>query len=101
MKFRPTACWRMRTSPAAGAGTCTASYTRASGPPTLCTRTALVMSDSPSALPPDKAKAIEGGLSTHQPRGIAGQLFNGLLAVTLGQRFQELDGRGKCDGKTD
>ena len=45
--LRSIACWRIRTSPGPGAATATSSYTSASGPPTLCTRTALVMTVFP------------------------------------------------------
>src|SRR3954454_5591327 len=64
MKLRPTACWRMRTSPGPDAATSTLSYVRTSGPPTLCTRTALVIVRSPGYSPRSEPKAIGATLST-------------------------------------
>src|SRR6186713_3103659 len=102
MKFRPTACWRMRTSPAAGAGTSTFSYTRASGPPTLCTRTALVMTISPSVL----AKGARPGCKRKPspPRcqlTVSNRLFDDLPAITPGEHIEQFDRRRKQHGKVD
>src|SRR5262245_3569825 len=96
MKFRPTACWRMRTSPDPGAATSTSSYTRASGPPTLCTRTALVMTVSPLVLAqaPDldaKRKPSPPPCQLIQPNRL---LFGDLPAVTLGEHIEQFD-RGR------
>src|SRR2546422_6286165 len=102
MKFRPTACWRMRTSPGPGAATSTSSYTRASGPPTLCTRTALVMTVSPSvfAQAPDltrETKAIAAALSTDRSKPLSG----GLPAVASGEHIEQFNRGREQHGKID
>src|SRR6185312_13508333 len=101
MKFRPTACCRIRTSPAPGPPTSTSSYTRASGPPTLCTRTALVMTVSPSVF---QASSFEANRKPSPPpcqltgrnrlfggRHFGRLLFCSLATVTLGQHVEQLD----------
>src|SRR5688500_8834796 len=103
MKFRPTACWRMRTSPGPGAATSTASYTRASGPPTLCTRTALTITLSPSVSASSAparggAKAIKAVLST---RGGLNPLFDDFFAIAPGQHVEQFDRGCEHDGKID
>src|SRR5215218_9429886 len=102
MKFTPTACWRRRTSPGPGAGTSTLSYTRASGPPTLCTRTALVMTISPSVFPEAPNQKAKRRLS---PPGcqLTGrhQLPGGLPAVAPGEHVEQFDGGREHDGKVD
>src|SRR5882757_678988 len=102
MKLRPTACWRMRTSPAPGAGTSTSSYTRASGPPTLCTRTALVMTVSPSVFA--QAPNLDANES-HRRRLVNSPgrnwLSGGLPAVASGEHIEQLDRGRKHDGKVD
>src|SRR3954451_23816794 len=47
IKFRPTAVWRIRTSPGPGLPTLTSSHTRTSGPPVLWKRMACVMVITP------------------------------------------------------
>src|SRR4029453_19416287 len=102
MKFTPTACCRMRTSPGPGAATSTFSYTRASGPPTLCTRTALVMTISPSVL----AKGARPGCERKPspPRcQLTGsnRLFDDLPAITPGEHIEQFDGPRKHHGKVE
>src|SRR5689334_6794350 len=107
MKFSPTACWRMRTSPGPGAGTSTSSYTRASGPPTLCTRTALVMTVSPSVSAQATGLTAKrkqspppcqlSRLSTIGPNRLPGSL----PAVTPGEHIEQFNGRRKQHGKVD
>src|SRR3954454_3347848 len=102
MKLRPTACWRMRTSPGPGAGTSTSSYTRASGPPTLCTRTALVMTVSPSVF--SQAPNLDANRKPSPPRCQligSNRLFGDLPAVAPGEHIEQFDGRRKQDGKVD
>src|SRR6267142_6030788 len=102
MKFTPTACCRMRTSPAPGAGTSTSSYTRASGPPTLCTRTALVMTVSPSVSA--QAPNLDANRKPSPPPCQligANRLFGDLPAVAPGKHIEQFDGRRKHDGKVD
>src|SRR6266403_4027158 len=98
MKFKPTACWRMRISPGPGAATSTSSYTRASGPPTLCTRTALVITISPlgtsaaSKRKPSKPHCQLGGLNW---------LVHCISSVALGKHVEQFDRRRERDGKID
>src|SRR3954451_7591754 len=77
MKLRPTACWRMRTSPGPGAATSTLSYVRTSGPPTLCTRTALVIVRSPGYFPPIRTESHRGHVVNRGLRGAARELRRG------------------------
>src|SRR4029453_6842890 len=102
MKFRPTACWRMRTSPGPGAGTSTSSYTKASGPPTLCTRTALVMTVSPSvfAQAPDLTAKRMPSPPSCQLTG-RNRLFGGFPAVAPGEHVEQFDRGRERDGKVD
>src|SRR6266571_7788436 len=102
MKFRPTACCRMRISPGPGAATSTLSYTRASGPPTLCTRTALVMTISPSVSV--QAPALKLKRKPSRPHcQLAGSrgLINRLFAVAPGQHVEQFDRRRERDGEID
>src|ERR1700738_2320287 len=101
MKFRPTACWRIWTSPGPGAGTSTGSYTRASGPPTLCTRTALVISNSPSAFPLGERKPSRPHCQQSDRRASAAQLVNGLFAIAFGEHVEGLDQGRERDCKID
>src|SRR5437762_90981 len=102
MKFRPTACWRMRTSPAPGAGTSTSSYTRASGPPTLCTRTALVMTVSPSVFA--QAPNLNAKRKPSPPAcqlGGSNCLSGRLPAVTPGKHIEQFNRGREQHGKID
>src|SRR4029077_19393413 len=101
MKLRPTACWRIRTSPAAGAATATSSYTRASGPPTLCTRTALVMTVSPLILSWKALPAIRKPSKPPCQLARSGGLVDGASAFALGEHIEQLDGGRERDGKID
>src|SRR5665647_78409 len=73
----------------------------ASGPPTLCTRTALVISASPSAFPQRSTEShrrcIVNSMAVRRSR----RLVNGLLAVAPGQYIEELNRRREGDGEVD
>src|ERR1700733_4534780 len=94
MKFRPTACWRMRTSPAPGAG-----------PPTLCTRTALVISGAPSTFswhsPAPKRIPSRPSCQLDDDDNLSDRLLRSVFAVTFGQDIEQLDRRRKRDGEVD
>src|ERR1700692_3107740 len=101
MKFSPTACWRRRTSPVPGAGRSTASYTRASGPPTLCTCTALVIATL-------LANSLVGNevhrgcvVNSTTPKNTSARWLTALLAVAFGEHVEELDRRGERDREID
>src|SRR5438445_10718880 len=92
----------MRTSPAPGAGTSTLSYTRASGPPTLCTRTALVMTISPSVSIQAPALKLKRKPSTpHCQLARPKRLVGGLFAIAPGQHVEQFDRRRERDGEID
>src|SRR5258708_20236055 len=101
MKLRPTACWRMRTSPGPGAGTSTLSYVRTSGPPTLCTRTALVIVRSPGYFPPANRKPSGPRCQPTAAGIIRFGLARGFLAIALRKHVEEFNGGRKYDGEID
>src|SRR6185312_13665058 len=99
MKFNPTACWRMRTSPAPGAASSMGSYTSASGPPTLCTRTAFVIRPSPSGA--NQRTRNQGHRSLVVNSTPSNRLTRLLFAVALRQHVEELDRYRERDRKVD
>src|SRR5271170_4042863 len=98
MKFKPTACWRMWTSPGPGAARSMGSYTRASGPPTLCTRTALVISPLLRLNHCTRNQGHRGLVVNSTPRE---SLMRRLLAVAPGEHVEELHRRRERDGEID